>query len=99
MRRVLLVQNNRLHRSVKPPIVSSFGDVALAVGPKFPMAKLPDVMKLLHEAAATVVPQVIIVCVCAVDITKEGDDCVRSHADSHALLIAPSSSCRMMRTW
>ena len=29
------LSSNQLHRSVKPPIFSSFGDIALAIGEKF----------------------------------------------------------------
>lgn len=40
----------RLHRSVKPPIFSCFGDVALAIGDKFEKY-LPWVVPMLRGAA------------------------------------------------
>lgn len=44
------LQSNELHKSVKPPILSAFGDLALALGPEF--AKyLPVAVNMLQSAA------------------------------------------------
>ena len=48
----LLLHNlgsEKLHRSVKPPILSCFGDLALATGPSFERY-LPHVVSMLHGA-------------------------------------------------
>ena len=41
--------SEKLHRSVKPPILSCFGDLALAMGPQFSRF-LPYVVNMLHGA-------------------------------------------------
>jgi importin subunit beta-1 len=43
------LQSTQLHRSVKPPILSCFGDLALAVGPAFEKY-LPYIMPMLQSA-------------------------------------------------
>eukprot|EP00899_Mesostigma_viride_P011808 jgi/Mesvir1/20628/Mv14854-RA.1 len=45
------LQSNDLHRNVKPPILSCFGDIALAVGASFDKY-LPYVAPMLQSAAA-----------------------------------------------
>ena len=40
-----------MHRSVKPPILSSFGDIALAIGPKF-LNYFDICMTILQQACA-----------------------------------------------
>lgn len=43
-------QTQEAHRSVKPPILSALGDMALAIGPSF-SAALPNVLQVLEQAA------------------------------------------------
>mmetsp|Transcript_29586 Transcript_29586/g.41621 ORF Transcript_29586/g.41621 Transcript_29586/m.41621 type:complete len:852 (-) Transcript_29586:703-3258(-) len=50
------LQNSLLHRSVKPPILSCFGDIALAIGQEF-IKYLGVVMHMLHTACGTTVDQ------------------------------------------
>lgn len=50
------LQNSRLHRSVKPPILSCFGDIALAIGQEF-IKYQPVVMHMLQQACGTTVDQ------------------------------------------
>jgi len=51
------LQNPALHRNVKPPILSCFGDIALQIGQEF-IKYLGLVMNMLSQAAQTTVPDV-----------------------------------------
>eukprot|EP01112_Ceratiomyxa_fruticulosa_P013181 TRINITY_DN3691_c0_g1_i3.p1 TRINITY_DN3691_c0_g1~~TRINITY_DN3691_c0_g1_i3.p1 ORF type:complete len:854 (-),score=220.38 TRINITY_DN3691_c0_g1_i3:421-2982(-) len=48
------LQNPQLHRSVKPPILSCFGDIAMAIGAAF-LPYMPVIMPMLQQASATTV--------------------------------------------
>jgi len=48
------LQNPLLHRNVKPPILSCFGDIAMAIGQDF-IKYLGIVMNMLQQASATTV--------------------------------------------
>jgi len=50
------LQNSSLHRSVKPPVLSCFGDIALAIGAKYEPYLQVSLMMLL-QAAQTVAPE------------------------------------------
>lgn len=54
-RLVRLLQDQQLHRSVKPPVLSCFGDIAMAIGASFePFLKM--CLFMLSSASNTVVP-------------------------------------------
>ena len=51
------LQNNAVHRSVKPHILSAIGDVALSIGPQF-KKYLDIVLKILMQASQLQVDKV-----------------------------------------
>lgn len=54
---IFCIQNDLVHRSVKPQILSVFGDVALALGPEF-KKYLEVVMNTLMQATQATVDRV-----------------------------------------
>eukprot|EP00562_Extubocellulus_spinifer_P003635 CAMPEP_0178537046 /NCGR_PEP_ID=MMETSP0696-20121128/36395_1 /TAXON_ID=265572 /ORGANISM="Extubocellulus spinifer, Strain CCMP396" /LENGTH=871 /DNA_ID=CAMNT_0020169277 /DNA_START=56 /DNA_END=2671 /DNA_ORIENTATION=+ len=50
------LQNQSLHRSVKPPVLSSFGDIALAIGGQFELYLQVSLM-MLFQASQTRAPE------------------------------------------
>ena len=50
------LQNNEVHRSIKPQILSAFGDIAMAVGDRFEIY-LAHVLQMLQSAALMCVEQ------------------------------------------
>ena len=48
-------QNAEVHRSVKPPILSTIGDIALAIGPEF-KNYLGFVCQILQQASQMAAP-------------------------------------------
>ena len=50
------LRNKMLERTVKPAMLSAFGDLALAVGPSFPPDRIEPAMQMLIDASKTTVP-------------------------------------------
>ena len=53
----MILQNDSVHRSIKPQILSLFGDIALAIGPEF-KKYLDIVLNTLQQASQAQVDKV-----------------------------------------
>lgn len=51
-----VLEDREVHRSVKPPLLSCFGDIAMEIGPQFERYMV-KVMSVLSQAAGTLVPR------------------------------------------
>ena len=53
------IQNKAMHQSVKPSILSTFGDIAMAIGPLY-IKYLQDVIYILKQASEASVDKVLL---------------------------------------